>query len=149
MHSKKSLGGMGFALGAGLAIAAAGAGSHPARALPLPHCSTWQTIPIPGVPVPIPAGTICLTVAGEGLTIYYMEANWLAPELCNWQINWVIYNNGKEWWRDNGPVKDCKKASGNRIRGAGSAPNNSDLCAELYEAALGRKIDAACVSIYR
>lgn len=146
MYRKKSLGGMGFALAAGLAIAAAGAGSHPARADGR-GCSAWGVINTPKGK--LPAGGICLQVFGSGLKIYYMDANWFAPQLCNWRIDWVIYSNGKAWWRDKGPVHGCNNAHGNRIRTAGSAPDHSDLCAELYEAAQGIKIDAACVSIYR
>lgn len=100
-------------------------------------------------------GDLCLYVYGDGLEITSMGAYFHLPNknsvICNWRIDWVIYLNGKVWWRDVGPVNGCEKGgstavpTGSRSRREGWAPDGSQLCAELYTGS--RKVDAACVGI--
>jgi hypothetical protein len=107
-------------------------------------CTVYSTIPYIGVP----AGTLCFRVQGQGTKINKMDAQWLAPSLCNWRIDWAIYYKGKTWWRDKGPThKSCSHGHDGRTRGRGYAPAGSEVCAELYNTSRNRKIDAACASI--
>jgi hypothetical protein len=146
MYKKKSQGGMSFVLAMCLAMVVAGASARPAHA-DGGGCSVWSQINLPTVT--IPAGWLCLNVYGSGLNIHNMNAYWRTGTLCNWRIDWVIYNNGKTWWRDNGPVHGCDHITGTRVRGAGRAPDHSDICAELYNTARNVKIDAVCAGIER
>lgn len=96
----------------------------------------------------MPAGTLCFNVKGQGTKINKMNAQWLAPSLCNWRIDWAIYYEGKTWWRDKGRTHNtCSYGNNGRSRGRGYAPAGSEICAELYNTSRNRKIDAACASI--
>lgn len=91
---------------------------------------------------------LCFNVYGDGTYIHNMEAHWFAPSLCNWRIDWVIYYQGKTWWRNPGPVHtSCSHVRDGRTRGQGYAPIGSEFCAELYNTSRNRKIRQACVSI--
>jgi hypothetical protein len=107
-------------------------------------CTVYSTIPY----IDVPSGTLCFDVLGQGTNIDKMEAKWLAPSLANWRIDWVIYYQGKTWWRDNGPAHNSSDhVQGGRTRGSGKAPAGSEICAELYNTSRNIKIDAACASI--
>ena len=108
-------------------------------------CSKFSEMPYFG----IPTGTFCFSVVGSGENIKSMEANWQTGALCNWRIDWKIYKNGKIWWRDTGPRQGCQHIHGGRKRGAGRAPDGSEICAELYNVARNVKIEAVCHSIER
>ncbi len=107
-------------------------------------CSVYSSIPY----LDVPSGTLCFHVQGDGTNIDKMDAQWLAPSLCNWRIDWAIYYKGKTWWRDNGPTHNsCSHGHDGRTRGKGHAPAGSEVCAELYNTSRNQKIDAACASI--
>jgi hypothetical protein len=95
----------------------------------------------------VPYGELCIGVFGDGTYIHDMKAGWEEPQRCNWRIDWVIYYEGKTWWRDNGPAHGCTLVYGSRIRGKGYAPGGSEVCAELYDSAQNKRIDAACAAI--
>src|SRR3954447_25760179 len=106
------------------------------------HCTIYSSTA--AGPYTVPSGLLCLRVFGDGTYISNMDAKWYSVELCNWRIDWVIYYNGKTWWRNNGPAhNECDNIHGTRIRSEGYAPAGSDLCAELYHNASGVRIDSA------
>lgn len=107
-------------------------------------CSVYSSIPH----IDVPSGTLCFHVKGKGTNIDKMDAQWLAPSLCSWRIDWVIYYKGKTWWRENGPTHEaCSHGHDGRTRGKGQAPAGSEICAELYKTSRNTKIDAACADI--
>ena len=117
--------------------------AQPAHAL-AHGCSVWRTIPATA----IPASWLCFSIYGSGTSISSMRATWRSPSLCNWRIDWVIYRNGRVWWRDNGSAhNNCTSVTGERYRGAGYAPAGSSLCAELYDTSRNKQIDAVCHGI--
>jgi hypothetical protein len=129
---------------AGMALFAGVASAPPAHATAI-GCSKFSEMPYLG----IPTGVLCFNVYGSGENITSMDANWTTGALCNWRIDWVIYKDGKTWWRDNGPREGCQHVQGGRKRGAGRAPDGSEICAELYDVARNVKIEAVCHSIER
>jgi hypothetical protein len=126
--------------------------TQPASAIPniIPSatdCSIWKTITVPLTGVVIPKSWLCFTVYGSGTSISSMVATWRAPSLCNWRIDWVIYYQGKVWWKDKGSANGCTSITGGRSRGAGAAPAGSSLCAELYSTSHNKKLDDICFGI--
>src|SRR4051794_1123057 len=103
---------------AGMALLAGAAMSSPAHAT-ASGCSKFSEMPYFG----IPTGTLCFTVRGSGEKITSMDASWQTGALCNWRIDWVIYKDGRTWWRDTGPRQGCQHIHGGRTRGAGRAPD--------------------------
>jgi hypothetical protein len=129
----------------GMTLLAGVASAPPAHATAI-GCSKFSETPYLG----IPTGVLCFNVFGSGENITSMDANWtVVGALCNWRIDWVIYKDGKTWWRDNGPREGCLNGQAGRKRGAGRAPDGSDICAELYDVPRNVKIDAVCHSIAR
>lgn len=99
-------------------------------------------------------GELCFHVWGEGETIWAMTSYFYLfneqSQMCDWRIDWVIYQGSQVWWRSVGPRNGCVRGDkedyvGNRTRGDGWAPDGSRFCAELY--AGSRKVDAACIGI--
>ena len=128
-----------------VAMVVAGASARPAQAT-ASGCSVFSEAPI----IQWPSGWLCFDVNGSGESISSMRATWrVAGSLCNWRIDWAIYKDRKTWWRDNGPRHGCNKITGQRLRGAGRAPDGSEICAELYNTARNQKIDAVCHGIVR
>src|SRR4051794_7792431 len=96
---------------AGMAAGAAVVIAPPAHAT-AHGCSQFSAVPYVG----IPAGVLCFNVYGSGENITSMDANWTTPTLCDWRIDWVIYKDGKVWWRDNGPRRACHHIQDGRTR---------------------------------
>jgi hypothetical protein len=165
MYRKKSHGGVRFVLAVCLAMVVGGASARPAQAdgSQCNYFGAVTTVSVSGGPISVSKeirpNRMCFDVYGDRNYIHNMEADFylnvnplfpLSPQLepiCIWRIDWVIYYNGKTWWRDNGPPHGCSHFTGSRIRGAGWAPNFSEFCAELYYVPQNTKIADACVNI--
>lgn len=131
------------------ALATVGAlAALPAPAHASANTTTFWAANIPFAGRVIPAGQLSFLVHGSGLNIGYMYANWYAPKLCGWRLDWRIYANGTTWWSEKGPAHNgCTYAHGYQYRGNGWGPNGSKLCAELMDNATGDRIARACITL--